>query len=204
MEFHFDSIDPLARYKLLTGIVVPRPIAWITTCNHDGSINAAPFSFFNAFGTEPGIVALGIGNHPDRPKDTLINIERSGQFVVNLVPESLAQSMSDSATAYPANVSEITALAIKTTPSSWVTPPRIVGCPAVLECQWNQTVLVGSNQVIFGIVQGVFVEDQCIQDSEKYLIASDKLQLIGRMGGADVYTRTTDRLLIARKAYTAP
>ena len=203
MEFRFDSIDQLARYKLLTGVVVPRPIAWVTTCNPDGSINAAPFSFFNAFGTEPGLVALGIGNHPDRPKDTLVNIERSKQFVVNLVPESFAQSMSDSATAYPAHVSEVSILDLKTTPSTWVSPPRIAGCPAVLECMWNQTLVVGKNQIVMGIVQGVFVDDSCMQDPEKHLVASDKLHLIGRMGGADGYTRTTDRFQIERKPYIA-
>jgi hypothetical protein len=88
LHFSFAEVSPLGRYKLLTGLVVPRPIAWVTSRNLNGSLNLAPFSFFNAIGTDPGLIVLGIGDHPDRPKDTATNILREREFVVNLVPRA--------------------------------------------------------------------------------------------------------------------
>lgn len=201
MHFDFTSLDATSRYKLMTGLVVPRPIAWITTVNVNGSINSAPFSFFNAIGTDPALIVVGIGDHPDRPKDTAVNIQREKEFVVNLVPEALAQAMSDSATDYPADVSEIDALGLETLPSQWVKPPRLDGCPASLECRLERVLMIGENRIIFGEVLGVHVLDDVVSDVSKCQIASERMQLIGRMGGLGGYARTTDVFQIPRKKY---
>lgn len=203
MNFDFESLDATSRYKVMTALVVPRPIAWVTTMNTNGTINAAPFSFFNAIGTDPGLIVLGIGNHPDRPKDTAVNIEREKEFVVNLVPESLAQSMSDSATDYPAEISEIAALGLSTVQSQWIRPPRIHGCPAALECRLERILLIGENRIVFGEVLGAHVLDDFVNDVSKCQIASERMQLIGRMGGLGGYTRTEDVFQIQRKKYSA-
>jgi flavin reductase (DIM6/NTAB) family NADH-FMN oxidoreductase RutF len=201
MHYDLTQTSPENCYKLMIGLVVPRPIAWITTCNSDGSINAAPFSFFNAIGTDPPLVVVGIGNHPDRPKDTASNILRSKELVVNLVPHALAQAMSDSAADYPANVSEIDALGLETLPSLHVAPPRIVGCPASLECKLERVVEVGGNRVIFALVLGVHVQDDVMLDREKYRVDSPKMDLIGRMGGLGGYATTRDTFQVERKRF---
>lgn len=203
MHFDFKKLEPLSRYKLMTGLVVPRPIAWVSTLNQDKSVNLAPFSFFNAIGTDPGLVVLGIGDHPDRPKDTAVNIERDKEFVVNLVPETLAQAMSDSATDYPAGVSEAQLLGIDTTPSHCIAPPRIVGCPASLECILERILQIGGNRIIFGEVLGCWVEDDFVSQPEKCTISSDRMGLVGRMGGLGGYMRTGDGFQIERKKYNA-
>ncbi len=102
MQFDFKEMSPPERYKLLLATVLPRPIAWITTRDARGAINAAPFSFFNVFGNDPATVGVGIGSKgPREPKDTRANIRANEQFVVNLVPFSLAQEMRITSIAFP-------------------------------------------------------------------------------------------------------
>jgi flavin reductase (DIM6/NTAB) family NADH-FMN oxidoreductase RutF len=199
MHFDIANLDSTAVYKLLTGLVVPRPIAWVTTLNPDLTVNAAPFSFFNAIGSEPPLIVLGIGNHPDRPKDTAVNIELTQEFVVNLVPESLAQAMSDSAANYPRNVSEVDQLQLATVPSQKIKPPRLRDCPACLECTLERTLQIGENRIVFGNVVSASVRDDCVADPIKLHIASDQMKLIGRMGGPGGYTTTRGLFQIERK-----
>src|SRR5262249_51458791 len=94
MKFDFESLNEDMRYKLMLGTVLPRPIAWVTSQDKDGVVNAAPFSFFNVFGTEPATVGIGIGRYsPTQPKDTCLNIRATEEFTVNLVPFSAAEKM---------------------------------------------------------------------------------------------------------------
>lgn len=107
MQFDFEAMKPGERYKLLLATVLPRPIAWITTRDGNGAVNAAPFSFFNVFGSDPATVGIGIGSKgPGEPKDTRANIRANEQFVVNLVPYSLAQQMRITSIAFPKGVEE--------------------------------------------------------------------------------------------------
>lgn len=201
MEFDFSSISAQNRYKLLVSLIVPRPIAWVSTCNPNGSINVAPFSFFNAIGSDPALVVMGIGDHPDRPKDTAVNIEKTKEFVVNLVPESLAQAMSDSATDFPSGVSEVEELGLQTASSSHVTPPRILGSPAALECKLERILTIGQNRIIFGEVLSAWVEDQFVLSPEKAYIDTNSFKLIGRMSGLGGYSSTRDTFQIERKKF---
>lgn len=202
MQFDFATLTNRDCYKLLTSLVVPRPIAWVSTTNLDGSINLAPFSFFNAIGSDPALVVLGIGDHPGRPKDTAINIERDCEFVVNMVPESLAQSMSDSAIDFPHGVSEVESLGLLTEASVQVRPPRIVGSPAALECRLEQIITIEGNRIVFGRVLGAWIEDRFVIDPHKLHVDSKSFQLIGRMGGAGGYTTTRGTFEIDRKKYS--
>ncbi|MCU0718288.1 MAG: flavin reductase family protein [Pirellula sp.] len=199
MEFDFRNISAQNRYKLLVSLIVPRPIAWVSTCNLNGSINIAPFSFFNAIGSDPALVVMGIGDHPDRPKDTAINIERTREFVVNLVPESLAQAMSDSATDFPPDISEVEELGLQTARSLCVTPPRIVGSPAALECKLERVLTIGQNRVVFGEVVSAWVDDRFVLNPEKAYIDTNAFKLIGRMSGLGGYASTRDTFQIERK-----
>src|SRR6201996_5777336 len=139
MKFDFDSLTEDARYKLMLATVLPRPIAWVTSQDRNGVINAAPFSFFNAFGTEPATLAIGVGRHsPTQPKDTCLNIRATEEFVVNLVPFSAAERMRASSMPFPSQVSEVEAVGLSTMPSEKVGPPRISESPASFECKFMQ------------------------------------------------------------------
>src|ERR1700674_1593805 len=122
----FHELDPHERYKLLCGVVVPRPLALVTTLDANDAINAAPFSFFNVFSEEPPLVVLGLQHKPDRtPKDTTRNIHRDGEFVVHMVDEALAKAMNDCAVDFPSGESEATAAGLATLPSVDVKVPRL-------------------------------------------------------------------------------
>jgi hypothetical protein len=107
VQFDFETMLASERYKLLLATVLPRPIAWVTTRDRRGAVNAAPFSFFNVFGNDPATVGIGIGSAgPAEPKDTRANIRETEQFVVNLVPFSLAQEMRVTSIAFPRGIEE--------------------------------------------------------------------------------------------------
>ena len=107
MQFDFEAMLASERYKLLLATVLPRPIAWVSTRDARGAVNAAPFSFFNVFGNDPATVGIGIGSKgPAEPKDTRANIRETEHFVVNLVPFSLAQQMRVTSIAFPKGVEE--------------------------------------------------------------------------------------------------
>lgn len=200
MKFSFDTLSVKDRYKLLTSLVVPRPIAWVSTCSIDGQINVAPFSFFNIMGHDPAIVALGIMAHPDKPlKDTARNIEATGEFVVNLVDEALAPAMNATAADLPFGVCEIDLERMRTAPSSHVNVPRICASPAALECrQFHSVPMPGKQRIILGEVLAVQVADALVIDHQRCHIDLNRHAPIARMGGAGIYCRSTDRFELDR------
>lgn len=130
------ALNPRDRYKLLCGVVIPRPVAWITTRGADGVVNAAPFSFFNLFGQDPALVVLGLENRADgTAKDTTRNIAETGEFVINILTPDLVEPMVASAAAYPPGVGEPAALNLPLAPSSRVAPPRLRDAPVAIECR---------------------------------------------------------------------
>src|SRR6516162_9319848 len=146
MLFDFAAISPRDRYKLLVSTVAPRPIAWVVSQSPDGRLNAAPFSFFNAFSGEPPVVGMGISSHePGRPKDTRRNIRETRQFVVNLVSEEIAEAMNITAIEFEAGVDELAEAQLKTIPSVYVKPPRIDVSPVSMECELMQIVELGQD-----------------------------------------------------------
>lgn len=192
MEIDFAKISPTDRYKILTAVVVPRPIAWVTTVSTAGVINVAPFSFFNAMGSQPAIVALGISSRGKGvPKDSFKNIQDTREFVVNLVTYAARDAMNHSAADFSSEVSELTAVGLETRPSVVVKPPRLVLSPVHLECKLATIVEVGRNHVTIGEIVHAHVADE-FYDPVKGYVASDKLDLIARMHGRGWYARTTD------------
>ena len=130
------ALAPRDRYKLLTAIVIPRPIAWVTTVGGEGVVNAAPYSFFNLFGQDPALVILGLEHRPDgSAKDTARNIAASGEFVVNIATPDLAEALVATAAAYAPGTGEPAALELATAPSTHVAPPRLADAPAAIECR---------------------------------------------------------------------
>lgn len=129
-----DALDPKERYKLLSAVVIPRPVAWVTTVSEDGLVNAAPYSFFNVFGQDPATIILGLERSKGTAKDTERNIEALGEYVVNIATPDLVDQMVGTASAYPSNVSEADALGLDLEPSTKVTPPRLAAAPVAIEC----------------------------------------------------------------------
>lgn len=140
-QLDLTALAPQERYKLLTALVIPRPVAWVTTQDKSGRVNAAPFSFFNLFGQDPALVILGLEHSRDGagPKDTARNIAATGEFVVNIVTPELIGPMVDSAAAYPSGISEPQALGLELAPSAQVAPPRLAAAPAAIECRLKDT-----------------------------------------------------------------
>jgi flavin reductase (DIM6/NTAB) family NADH-FMN oxidoreductase RutF len=185
-------------YPLLASLVTPRPIAWVTTLNGDGSVNAAPFSFFNLFGSEPPLVIFAPGNRSDdTPKDTARNCRRTREFVVNLVDEPVAAAMSRTAASLPYGTSETEREGLATAASSVVAPPRIAAAPAALECRVHSIQEIGENRLVLGIIQRVHVRDDLI-DPESLRIRGEIFRPVGRMAVPDWYCRTADLFELRR------
>jgi len=192
MQFDLRQLPSRDRYKLLAGVVVPRPIALVTTVDPEGRINAAPFSFFNAMGSDPPLVVLGIGDRAGGvPKDTARNIRATRQFVVNLVDETIARRMNVCAVDFASGTDELACAGFTPAPSVDVRPPRIVESPVNLECRELQSIEFGQNRVIMGEVLRLHVRDDAV-DPHRLHVHADKLRLIARMHGVGWYARTSD------------
>lgn len=185
-------------YPILSSLVTPRPIAWVTTLNEDGSVNAAPFSFFNVFGSRPPLVIFAPGDREGgEPKDTARNCGREGEFVVNLVGEELAGAMVGTAAGLPYGESETEAEGLETEASVSVRTPRIAGVPAALECELHEIRHVGQNRLVMGIVRRAMVEESLF-DAEHLRVRGDLYHPVGRMASPDWYCRTRDLFEMVR------
>jgi flavin reductase (DIM6/NTAB) family NADH-FMN oxidoreductase RutF len=200
MLFDFAELSGRERYKLLVATVTPRPIAWVVSQNASGRLNAAPFSFFNAFSEEPPVIGIGVSSHePGRPKDTRRNIRETGEFVVNLVSEETVEAMVVTAIEFEAGVDELAQAQMNTLPSVRVKPPRIASSPVAMECELMQIVDLGpDNALVLGRVLAMHVQEEMVLDAEKHHIDTPKLKLVGRMHGTGWYARTGDLLEVPR------
>ena len=191
-------------YNMLIGLVAPRPIAWITSLDLEGKLNAAPFSAFNYMGVDPPVVAVGAGNRPSPQiigKDTARNIRNTGEFVINIVNESVAEAMNICAVDFPPGINELEIAHLTTEPSMWVKVPRIASAPASLECREIATMEIGRTRVILGRVLGVHVKDEFVDRAGPY-IRADALHAVGRMNGLGSYVKTRDAFFhITRMSY---
>ena len=199
MLFDFETLDPQNCYKLVVSSVVPRPIAWVVTQDEQGLVNAAPYSFFNAFSDNPVVVGFGAGpKAPGSLKDTAANIRATGEFVVNLVPESAIHGMNATAIDFPPGVDELAEAGLGKIASSKIKPPRIAESPVALECVTFQLIPAGRHTIVLGRVVAMHINDDCMLDAAKFYVDTPKLGLVGRMHGRGWYTRTTDRIEVPR------
>lgn len=197
------QIDPAQHsvadnYKLLTNLVVPRPIAWVTSQGPDGVVNLAPFSFFNAVGSDPLYVLFSVGlNDAGEAKDTARNVRASGEFVVNLVTEELFDAMNLSAADFPPGQSELEAAGLHAAPSARVKVPRVAESQASMECRLHSEQALGENTLFIGEVVMFHVADQLIGPN----LHVNGFAPIGRLGSPSVYCRTTDRFDVPRISF---
>lgn len=170
-EIDLLKIAPRERYKLLTAVVIPRPVAWVTTISGTGLVNAAPYSFFNLFGQEPALVILGLERDgAGMMKDTARNIRDTGEFVVNIVTPALIQAMVATAAAYPAHQGEPEALGLATAPSEQVAPPRLAEVPVAIECRHTVTLAFsGERDIVIGEAIGLVARDGLVDLERMYV-----------------------------------
>jgi len=198
MELDLEGEHAPRAYAMLTALVTPRPIAWVTTVNAAGVVNAAPFSFFNALGANPPIIGFCPGNREDgTAKDTALNIRNSHEFVVNLVDESVAQAMNVTSASLPYGVSELTAAGLTTASSSVVKPPRIAEAPASMECAEWGIIEIGGNRLIIGLVKRIHVRDELF-DPVTMRVRTELYEAVGRMASPNWYCHTTSRFEMNR------
>ena len=177
------TLAPRAAARLLTSLVVPRPIAWASTVGLDGSLNLAPFSFFNAVGSTPPTVMISIAQRSGRPKDTLRNIQETGEFVVNLGDEALAEQLLLTSGEYDYTLNEFELAKLETAPSLLVKPPRVALAPAALEVKLTQMVAVTetSYTMVIGRVLCYHVRDDLLRPNG--LVDASLLHPLARLGG---------------------
>ena len=197
------QIDPSLQsradtYRLITNLVVPRPIAWISSLSRDGVLNLAPFSYFNVFDSDPPTVAVGIGRRDSGElKDTARNLQERGEFVIHLVTEDLLTAMNLSAADFPPDESESEATGLALAPGVKISVPRLTAAQASLECRLQQVVPLRSNQLFIAEAVLVHVADS-FNDPQG---AGNPFAPIGRLGSPAVYCRTTDRFVLPRISY---
>lgn len=195
-------------YRLMTDLVAPRPIAWVSSVDERGRRNLAPFSYYQAVCSRPATVVLGIAWHPDgRMKDTLANILAVREFVVSHVHEASTPAMNASSAAYPPDVSEWDALGIPAEPAQVVAPPRVAGAQAHFECRLTHAIPLGvgapgapsSTLVVAEVVHFAVAAGLMQRDARGRLLPIDpaRLAAVGRLGGI-AYTRTGDRFELPR------
>jgi flavin reductase (DIM6/NTAB) family NADH-FMN oxidoreductase RutF len=186
------KVDPAtisndAAYHWLIATIVPRPIAWTSTLNEDGSANLAPFSFFTGASSDPPTCIISISRRDGEKKDTWRNIERTGEYVVHVVTDALARRMNATSGEYPYGTDEFVIAGLTKVPSDRVKPPRDAEAPVALECRLDRIVEVGRCRtgVVIGEILLWHVSDDVVTNGR---IDMGKLDAIGRMAGA-VYTR---------------
>jgi flavin reductase (DIM6/NTAB) family NADH-FMN oxidoreductase RutF len=202
---HFDlaAMPKPDAYKLLASLVMPRPIAWVVSRDAAGALNAAPFSFFNILSADPPLVAISFAAAPDREgKDTLANIRAHQDFVINMVPEELAEEMNVTATNAPRGTDETKLAGLDLASSTLIDVPRIAASPVGFECRLFQLLQPGGNNTIaLARILQAHVRTDAFANLDRLYIDPHKLRLIGRMHGSGGYCRTTDIFTIERKSW---
>ncbi len=187
-------------FKTLVSCVLPRPIAFVSTISGDGAVNLAPFSFFNAVGTNPPAVVFSPATKADgTSKDTIVNLRAVGEFVVSVVPYDIRIAMNESSKPFPPEVDEFEAAGFTPLPSRFIRPPRVAESPVHMECKLLQIVPVGDGPLSGNICIG---EILCFHVANDFLLPDgtvdvEKVDLVGRLGGAG-YSTMRDRFDLAK------
>ena len=172
---------------MITSLVVPRPIGWISTWDASGRANLAPYSFFNAISASPMLVAVSIGQRKGALKDTLLNVRSHGDFCVNVVTEPLLEAMNTTSAEVGPEVDEFELAGLARAASDRVNAPYVAECPAVFECELSQEVDLGEspNVLVIGEVVGVRLSDSLSMADGTMTVDSGALRAVGRMSGAE-------------------
>ena len=188
------AVSPGDFYRFMISVVVPRPIAFVSTVSLDGRFNVAPFSYFNAITNRPPLLGISINRREGVPKDTLRNIEQTEEFVVNSVDEALGAQMVLSSGDWPEDVDEFALTALTPVPSDLIKPPRVGESPVSMECRLHRLIELGSTSFVVGEILRAHVEDRVLTDGR---VDIAKLRPLGRLGG-DGYSVVRDVIHMPR------
>ena len=182
------DLDPRAAYRLLISVVVPRPIGWTSTIGVDGTLNLAPFSFFNAVSNMPLTVMISVGQRKGALKDTLRNVQETGEFVINIVNEELATAMNETSGEWAYEVNEFDRARVTPASSIDVKPPRVAEAPIALECQVKQIVSVidTTYTMILGRVLRFHLRSDLLRPNG--MVDALRLKPLARLGGDEYAT----------------
>jgi flavin reductase (DIM6/NTAB) family NADH-FMN oxidoreductase RutF len=198
MRFDTAALDVNEAFKLLSSAVVPRPIAWLTTLNPNGSVNLAPFSFFNAVSSSPPMIAVSIEDRePGIDKDTLANIKRTPYFVHHVVTEELLEASVRSAIEFPSDISEVEVTNLKLVASQHIPVPRLSEAKVSMECELETLLRVGTSAtLVIAKVLCFHIHDELYKNGR----IDSTLQAVGRMAGSD-YAKTRERVSMVTLSY---
>ena len=189
--------------RVLTGVVVPRPIAFVSTISNSGNVNLSPYSFFNAVSYDPPLIIFSSSKFTSdgKLKDSLSNIEQNGEFVVNIVNENIVEAMNKTAAEYPEDVNEFDVANLTQIDSDLVKPPRLRESPVNMECKLERIITLGTEAHPQGLVIGeiiqLHIDDEIISG---HRINHEKLKPVGRLAG-NMYTHTYDVFELMRPSY---
>lgn len=191
-----EDLNQRDKYRLMTSCIVPRPIAWVTTISEEGVFNAAPFSFFTGVSIEPPLVVFAVERRQGMKKDTVTNIEKTKQFVVNIVTEENAVQMNETSKDFQPNEDELLAAQLTPMKSIIVSPPSLKESPIQLECVLDQIIEIGSSphSLVIGEVKAIRADDRLMSEGR---IDMERLGAVGRMGGK-WYIKTDNLFELAR------
>jgi flavin reductase (DIM6/NTAB) family NADH-FMN oxidoreductase RutF len=182
MDLVSEELTTDQTYRLITGLIVPRPIAWVTTLSSAGKVNLAPFSAFTFLSTQPPMIGISISHRKDGPKDTARNIAANSEFVVNIATEDLADAVHGSSRELPSDISELELLGLEVTSSGAVSVPRLACVAAAMECRLERTIEFGDlgARLVVGQVLRFHVRDDLLRDGK---IPTDRLRPLARIAG---------------------
>lgn len=187
MNVLLEDLDPNEKYQLLTSCIVPRPIAWVSTISKSGVYNVAPFSYFTGVSMDPPLVLFAVERRHGEKKDTVINVEQTGEFVVNLVTGNNVSKMNITSKDFNASEDELAYANLTKVKSKEVDAPSIQESPLHMECVLERIIEIGSSphSLVIGGVKAVTVDDEMVVEGR---IQMDRLDAVGRMGGR-TYTK---------------
>lgn len=194
MQIDFDGMDPKEAYHILTQTVIPRPVAWVLSENPDGDYNLAPFSFFTPITSNPPLLMFSVGKKPTDGsfKDTRVNIETNGHFVVHIAHREMAEAMTETSRTLPHGESELKNVELELTEFSGSPLPRLKECRVALACELYEIKEIGAapQSLIFGRIKAIHVADEAVTRDDKDRLRFDGATIdpLGRLGGSEYVT----------------
>lgn len=200
MQFHTEKTDPSVLYKLLTGIIIPRPIGWISTIDSKGINNLAPFSYFNMVSHDPPCVMFSTGRTNNTNKDTLNNVLQNGQFVVNLVTLDVVEQMNATAESVPSDVDEFKLTNLTPIDSVSILPKRVKESPIHMECEMIHHYFIdnidgGGACIVIGKIKMIHIDDSILMENNR--INLDVYKPVARLAGSN-YSKLGELFSIKR------
>ena len=203
LDIDFDALGAYERYKLMASLIVPRPIALVTTASPEGVVNAAPFSMFGMVGEDPPLLMISVNRLEDgAQKDTAANLDATGEFVVHIPDEAMAARMHQCGRSYPADVDELAMVGLTATPAHRVRPPRIAEAPVAFECTVHERILTRAGRSTWA-GSATCTRRPGLIDTDRWRVMLQDFHPVGRFG-ASFYVTTGDRFSLASDAAGTP